>query len=71
MTCPTCNDTGRIVTCEFDGRTALPCPCRDADDRYAQARARLAQEFGSDQQRQRITETARRRPMAAPRCTEG
>lgn len=61
-TCPTCGDRSVIVTTEFDGRTARPCPvCKD-DDPYERARAELARGFTSDPRRQ-----PKRPPMRSPR----
>lgn len=60
--CPTCRDRGVIVTTEFDGRTAHPCPSCQQRDPFERARAELARGFTSDPRRQ-----PKRPPMRSPR----
>jgi hypothetical protein len=63
VSCRHCEDTGRVVAVDFDGRQAEPCPACTPDH----ARARLAHEFGTDAQRAEIGRRSRAVPMRTPR----
>ena len=61
--CNICNDRGTVTVFDFDGSEVVPCPCQSVND----MRARLAQAFGTDQQRTEIVRRSRAVPMRSPR----
>lgn len=53
--CRECGGTGTLWDFDVDGgKVRIPCPGCQRPNRYEQARAELAREYGTDAQRHRI-----------------